>query len=254
VQSDEVTVSQSVARGGIPPAGSYISIVVEDTGLGIPLAVQEQIFEPFFTTKEAGQGTGLGLATVYGIVKQSNGWISLDSDLDKGTTFTVFLPAVLDMLPVREIQPVAPLAVPGGETILVAEDNNAVRELICRTLAPLGYRLIVASDGEEGIFLATAAPESVDLVLTDVIMPGRSGRELVEFARGLWPTVPVLFISGYTDNEIGRGGVLQPDTAFLQKPFTGGELAIAVRATLDAATLHAPADVRFGLVQGLVQG
>ena len=208
---------------GVEP-GRYVLLAVTDTGCGIDKEILERIFDPFFTTKEFGKGTGLGLSTVYGIVKQSGGHIACTSEPGHGTTFRIYLPRT-EALPVRQAEE-APEQVPEqvrpglGEHILVAEDETAVRELIQRMLERLGHRVTLAANGNDALALVTEKGLDPDLVITDVVMPGMSGKELIERLRILRPGQRFLYMSGYTDNAIGDHGVLDPDTPFLQKPFT----------------------------------
>jgi signal transduction histidine kinase/CheY-like chemotaxis protein len=221
--------------------GPHVMLSVSDSGLGIPREILPHIFEPFFTTKEQGRGTGLGLATVYGIVKQSGGYIEVDSEPDRGTTFRIYLPRVDAASPALERSSRPPAAAGGTETILLVEDEEGVRELARDILRASGYAVIEARNGPEALLLSERHQGPLDLLLTDVVMPRMSGRELAERLAPLRPSMSVLYMSGYTDDAIIRHGVLGADTAFLQKPFTPATLVQRVRETLDLSRREAAA-------------
>jgi CheY-like chemotaxis protein len=216
-------------------AGQYAALIVEDTGTGIDPKVMPQIFEPFFTTKGPGQGTGLGLATVYGIVKQSGGNIYVDSTPGEGSRFTVLLPRTESA--VADVAVAAPPSLPrGSETILLVEDEAPLRAPLRRMLERQGYTVLEAASGLEALRLVSAAvtdEQRIDLVLTDVVMPDLSGRALGERLAAEWPELRVVYMSGYTDDEILRRGLTQSTAAFLEKPFTLERLAMVVREALD---------------------
>jgi CheY-like chemotaxis protein len=215
--------------------GRYVQLVVRDTGIGIPRELQPRIFEPFFTTKEAGRGTGLGLATVYGTVKQSGGYILVESEAGQGATFTVALPEA-DPAAARDgdsRQPVAAQEATGAETVLVAEDEDPLRALTTRILEHGGYAVIAARDAEDAIQQAERHSGPIHLLLTDVVMPGASGRALIEEMRLRRPGIRVLYMSGHTDDEVVRRGVLDREVPFLAKPFSPWLLLQAVRKALD---------------------
>ena len=221
--------------------GPHVMLAVSDTGTGIPHEIQSQIFEPFFTTKEQGKGTGLGLATVYGIVKQSGGYIEVDSEPGQSTTFRVYLPR-LDAEPAPVDRSARPAAAAGGtETILLVEDEEGVRELARDILRASGYTVLEARNGPEALLLCERHQGPLDMLLTDVVMPRMSGRELAERLAPLRPDLSVLYMSGYTDDAVIRHGVLGAGTAFLQKPFTPAALVLRVRETLDLTAASHPA-------------
>lgn len=212
--------------------GAYVMLAVSDTGYGMDKETQTRIFEPFFTTKEKGKGTGLGLSTVYGIIKQSGGYILVNSELGQGTTFKIYLPRVEDAAqPVRHVSLDQPQHA-GSETILLVEDEESVRELVRETLEAKGYRVIEANNGEAALGLAEKLSQPVDVLITDVVMPGMSGRELSARLSASFPMTKVLYLSGYTEDAIVHEGVLEPGTAFLQKPFTLHALARKLREVL----------------------
>ena len=213
--------------------GPHVMLAVSDSGVGIPRELQRHIFEPFFTTKEQGKGTGLGLATVYGIVKQSGGYIEVDSEPGRGTTFRIYLPRVDSASPAAERSPRAAAPTGGTETILLVEDEDGVRELARDILRSSGYTVLEGRNGAEGLLLGERHQGALDLLLTDVVMPRMSGRELAERMVSLRPELSVLYMSGYTDDAVIRHGVLAAGTAFLQKPFTPAALVLRVRETLD---------------------
>ncbi len=212
--------------------GDYVLLQVSDTGTGMDEKTRAQIFEPFFTTKERGQGTGLGLATVYGIVKQSGGYIWAYSEPGAGSTFKVYLPRVAASA--ESVRPATPEAIPrGNETILVAEDEPGVRELACDFLQSHGYNVLQARDPAHALKLAEDNPARVQLLLSDVVMPGMRGTELAARVTQLNPAIRVLFVSGYTDNSIVQQGFIEPGTNFLSKPFSREALLRKVRQVLD---------------------
>lgn len=221
----------------IPP-GRYVLISVADTGCGMTEEVKQHLFEPFFSTKEKGKGTGLGLATCYGIVKQAQGHIVVDSELKKGSTFRIYLPCA------EKIGEAQPLTIEkeqelprGHETILVVEDQPLVKELTVRVLRDQGYQVIAAGDGPEALRLVNEKDRSlrvpIDLLLTDVIMPEMTGNELAKCLKEICPGIKVLFTSGYDDEAIGHLGVIDPQVEFIQKPFTPKSLVLKVREVLD---------------------
>jgi signal transduction histidine kinase len=214
------------------PRGRYVVLQVTDSGVGMTPEILARVFEPFFTTKERGKGTGLGLATVYGIVQQSDGHVRVDSAPGAGTTFRVYLPRV--EAPVEAPREAAPVTAPeaGSETVLVAEDEPLVRVLVRKTLTQAGYRVLEAGGGEEALQLAARHDGTIHLLVTDVVMPGMSGRELMRRLAEVRPSVKVLYMSGYSDEAVERHGVLDPGTAFMQKPFTPSVLARRVREVL----------------------
>ncbi len=217
--------------GRVMPAGQFVLLRVSDTGVGIAADQIDHLFEPFYTTKEVGKGTGLGLSTVYGIVKQSGGYIWVESQVGVGTVFSVYLPrAAGEVVALRDAP--QPTELTGTETVLVAEDEAAVSAVTCRTLRRAGYRVLAASNGREALTLASQHEGRIDLLLTDVIMPELGGRELSEQLRARRPDIRVLYMSGYTHDEIDGRGLMQKDAAFLHKPFEIRELATAVRAAL----------------------
>jgi PAS domain S-box-containing protein len=221
------------------PVGAYVRVVVSDTGQGMNAATRARVFEPFFTTKPPGQGTGLGLATVYGIIKQSGGFIWVYSEPGLGTTFKIYLPqASEEAFALGDSQ--LPLDVPGGiETILLAEDEPSVRRMVCRALRGGGYRVLEAINGSEALQIAQRETEAIHLVVSDLVMPVMGGRELGERLAKLRPGVRMLYISGYTDDDVIRRGLLVPGSPFLQKPFEAAALARKVREVLDGtAQLH----------------
>jgi len=235
LETSNITLDQDYIywHTGITP-GDYIMFAVSDTGAGMTDEVKAHLFEPFFTTKEKGKGTGLGLSTVYGIVKQSNGHILFYSELGQGTTFKIFLPRVeeeITAIPRRDDLGYMPK---GNETILLVEDEPLVRGLAIRVLREQGYNLLEAANGMEALSVAQEhANEKIHLLLTDVIMPQLGGKELADRLKKLRPNVEVLFTSGYTDQAILQRGLLNPDFAFLEKPFSPSGLVRKVREVLD---------------------
>jgi two-component system cell cycle sensor histidine kinase/response regulator CckA len=212
--------------------GRYVMISVSDTGKGMTREVLAHVFEPFFTTKDVGKGTGLGLSVVHGIIKQSGGAIDVYSELNIGTSFKIYLPAVED--PVTERRRTGAEIARGDETVLLVEDDRAVRDLAALCLRHGGYVVLEAMSGPHALRLLEEYAGRVDLMLTDVVMPEMGGRRLVEIVREQWPKIRVVFMSGYTDDVVVRQGVLQSDIAFLQKPFTLATLTRKIRDVLDA--------------------
>lgn len=212
--------------------GRHVELLVRDEGTGMDLDTQRRIFEPFFTTKAEGRGTGLGLSTVYGIVHQNKGSLAVESELDKGSTFHVFLPLAQ---PGRDAWPSAQRgpAQRGTETVLLVEDEPQVRRVCALTLSSLGYQVVVARDAEEAIRICGSDDCTVDAVLTDVVMPGISGVMLVERLRALRPELKALFMSGYTDRQIVDVSKLNESAAFIHKPFTPDSLGRQLRQLLD---------------------
>jgi signal transduction histidine kinase/ActR/RegA family two-component response regulator len=212
--------------------GSYIVLAISDTGMGMDPETVTHLFEPFFTTKAPGKGTGLGLATAYGIVKQSGGAISVYSEPGRGTTIKIYLPAAEAKAAVEASGQGPAAALRGSETILVLEDEARVRKLVCEVLAGRGYRVLEAVRGEEAIRMAREHKGRIHLLLTDVVMPEMSGPQALEQIRARHPNVKVLFMSGYTDEAMVHHGILDSGAAFLQKPFLPETLARKVREVL----------------------
>ena len=214
--------------------GPHVMLLIRDTGIGMDETAQAHIFEPFFTTKEAGRGTGLGLATVYGIVKQSGGSILVDSAPGQGTTFKIFLPRTQQAAVLTTDPLPSPRDLWGLETVLLIEDQPEVRAVILNTLARQVYKVLEAANGVEALSVVENHFGTVQLLLTDVVMPGMSGRDLAKRLLIGRPDLRVLYTSGYTDDTIAHHGVLEAGMSFIQKPFTPTELLVKVRSLLDA--------------------
>jgi CheY-like chemotaxis protein len=234
LQTANLTLAGADARELDLSPGRYVTLTVSDTGVGMDASMQEHIFEPFFTTKETGKGTGLGLATVLGIVEQSGGAIQCLSEVGQGTSFRILLPAAAE----EGVQPGAhsagtAVAPAGTESVLLVEDEDTVRALVRTILEGRGYTVAEARNGREGLKLCQTHPAKFDLLLTDVVMPELGGRELAEAALKLRPGLKVVFMSGHTQDVILKEGV-QQGAAFLHKPFTPLQLAEKVRETLDS--------------------
>ena len=229
--------------------GQYVMLAVSDTGTGIDPEIQSQIFEPFFTTKERDRGTGLGLATVYGVVKQSGGYIAVDSEKGKGARFSVYLPRVGQTVSTEETKIAPPANIRGSETVLLVEDAEPLRKLAHMFLRDSGYKVLTAADGTEALAAARSYAGPIHLLLTDVVMPGINGRVLAERLAPLQPGMKVLYMSGYTDTFIAGHGVLEAGTHLLHKPFTEDVLTRKVREVLDStgsASVPAPKPVPAG--------
>ncbi len=208
---------------------------ISDTGVGMEASIMSKIFEPFFTAKEPGQGTGLGLATVYGIVRQMNGHITCYSEVDMGTRFSVYLPAAAGLAPVENGAGAPdPVTCRGAETVLLVEDDAEVRQLIHRALTSYGYQVLEAITGQHAVELAREHEGPIHLLVTDVIMPKISGADLAGLIKPVHPETRVLYVSGYTNDAIIRHGIMTANVNFLQKPFTPAGLASKVRHVLDS--------------------
>jgi len=226
---------QDVQRFGLDARQEWIVIRVTDTGVGMTDVIREQIFEPFFTTKERGKGTGLGLPLAYGMIEQSGGEIRVDSAPGHGTTFHLLLPRLGERPTALTVEEDVPGVLTGEETVLLTEDEDSVRTVATAALERRGYRVLAAADGESAIAISRAFPGRIDLLVTDVVMPGMNGRELAEQLEQTRPGMRVLFVSGYTDDAVLLKGVSLDERTFLQKPFTSLELAKRVRVVLDQA-------------------
>ncbi len=232
IETSDVTLDEgyAVSHEEVIP-GRYVMLAVSDNGTGMSKEVQEKIFEPFFTTKMAGIGSGLGLAMIYGIVKQHHGYIYVYSEPGKGTTFKIYLPAVQKDVIEADKEKVPLLE--GNETILVVDDDPFIRKLAVDMLTPLGYRLLQADNGETALKTGSDFEGAIDILLTDVIMPGMNGKELADAFRLKRPNAKVVFMSGYTTDAIAHRGILQKETVFIQKPLTLYKLAGKLREVLD---------------------
>ena len=234
------TANGEFGRGGSltdgPPTGDFVILSVSDTGLGMNREVLGHIFEPFFTTKELGRGTGLGLSTVYGIVKQSGGYIYAHSELGSGTSFDVYLPRVPE--PATVVELAVPSVQGGSETILVVEDDEGVRALTCEVLEDRGYDVVAASDGEHAMEIVRRKQLEAELLITDVVMPRMNGRELAGRLRDRRPELKVLYMSGYSARVMSHRGLVQDEAQLLQKPFTPRSLADKVREVLDGVPVR----------------
>ena len=219
-------------------AGDYVMLAIADTGTGMSEEVKAHLFEPFFTTKPSGKGTGLGLATCFGIVKQNTGHINVHSELGSGTTFKIYFPQVQSALESPRVRNLPTEAAGGNETVLLVEDEPVVRELAVATLREKGYTVVEAVNGEEGLRLARQHDGKIDLVLTDVVMPVMGGKEMADALRTSHPDTKVLFTSGYTEDALGHHGVLRPGILFLPKPYMTATLARKVREILDEGLIQ----------------
>jgi two-component system cell cycle sensor histidine kinase/response regulator CckA len=227
--------SEEYAQRHATVPGHFVMLAVSDTGIGMNSDVQPRIFDPFFTTKDSGKGTGLGLATVYGIVKQSGGNIWVYSEVGRGSTFKVYLPRVDEVIAHENSGPLR-LMPKGTETVLVVEDEDQVRIILTEILTGQGYNVLSASDGEQALLISQNPDHDIKLLITDVVMPLMSGRELSERVSAVFPNLPILFMSGYTDDAIVRHGLLDEKLNFIQKPFDSTSVARKVREVLDAAS------------------
>jgi CheY-like chemotaxis protein len=225
--------AESIRRYPELKSGGYVMLAITDTGAGMSEEVRERLFEPFFSTKGVGQGTGLGLSTCYGIIKQSGGHISVYSELGRGTTFKIYLPQIEPQtkIPVQHID--SPDLPRGTETILLVDDDPALREMAATLLRRLGYTVLTAANGIEALNLQQRDTGHIDLLFTDVVMPQMSGQELADRVRALYPKTRILFTSAYTENAIVHQGVLDKGVVLLQKPFTLSALANKLREVLD---------------------
>jgi len=234
IETADVELDRSYVAGHVPTQpGPYVLLAISDTGVGMDDATKARLFEPFFTTKEPGRGTGLGLATVYGIVKQSGGYIWAYSELGHGTTFKIYLPRVAETPVPPESTTGTPIPVRGSETVLVVEDQEEVRQLTKRVLEARGYAVLAARNGAEALEIVARHPTRIHLMITDVVMPGMNGRELAELACAKRSDLKVLYVSGYTGEAVLQHRLLEPGVAFLQKPFTPDALARKTREVLD---------------------
>jgi CheY-like chemotaxis protein len=222
-------------EGRIPP-GDYAAVRVQDAGCGMDPATLARIFEPFFTTKETGKGTGLGLSTAYGIVNQSGGHIGVDSAPGRGTTFTIYLPRTAAPAPSPPGGRVDAAMVGGSETILLVEDEDEVRQLARDVLESCGYTVLATGDPREALTMAERRGDEIDLLVTDMVMPTIRGSALAAQLRRQMPDLPLLYISGYTDEMATPGGKIEPPASLLQKPFTPPALARAVRDALEVGS------------------
>ena len=220
--------------------GSYVALVVRDEGTGMSAEVQAQAFEPFFTTKEVDKGTGLGLSTVYGIVKQHSGHISVESVVGAGSTLSIYLPRVEMASEAPSLPRPSLRSVRGTERVLLVEDEDDVRAVARESLARYGYTVLEARDGEEALRIAGAESGHIDVMVTDVVMPGMNGRELAQRLLAIPPGTRVLYVSGYTDDALSQHGILDQELAFLAKPFAPETLARSVRQVLDDAPPNQP--------------
>jgi len=234
LETENVVLDETFARQHLQAQpGSYVRLAVSDTGTGMTKEVKAHLFEPFFTTKEQGKGTGLGLATVYGIVEQSGGHVEVYSELGMGTTFKIYLPRIQADVQITQGEPPAETLPHGTETILLAEDEAGVRELVCRVLERQGYTVLVAHPPSKALALSRGHSGPIALLVSDVVMPEMGGRKLAERLTSLRPEMKVLYVSGYTDDAIARHGVLEPGIAYLEKPFSLAKLVRKVREVLD---------------------
>jgi signal transduction histidine kinase/CheY-like chemotaxis protein len=236
---EPVELGDADAAGRHVRPGAYVRFAVTDTGTGMDEATRQSVFEPFFTTKEVGRGTGLGLAVAHGIVTQHCGQIDVESELGKGSTFTVFLPRARSASQSSVVAIVRPQVSPGHETLLVVEDEPAVRRAVQRNLERLGYHVIVAQDGEDALRIAESLA-SIDLLLSDVVMPGIDGPELACRLRAKWTDLPVLFVTGYSADRLARSDAVGPHDRVLEKPYQLDELARTIRAMIAARAARAP--------------
>jgi two-component system cell cycle sensor histidine kinase/response regulator CckA len=213
-------------------SGPSVRLSVSDTGIGMDDETRKNIFEPFYTTK-GNKGNGLGLATVYGIVQQNQGWIDVSSDVGKGSTFRIYLPR---MEGTDEPAPMAPKSVAaqliGSETVLVVEDQDEVRSFVVKALTEHGYRVLQAAEGNQALMLAERHPGAIDVLLTDVVLPGMNGRELADRFRIGRPDTKVIYTSGYTQDLIAHRGVLHDDISYIPKPYTADQIAAKVREAM----------------------
>jgi len=223
-----------VTHPGCVP-GEYVFLSINDEGCGMSPETLAQIFEPFFSTKGVGKGTGLGLATVYGVVKQNNGFIYANSEVGKGTTFTIYLPQVAGEIPETTVARTAETSQGMGETILVVEDEKSLRVICRHHLEALGYKVLVAETAEKALELSEQHPGDIHLLLTDVVLPEMNGRQLAKRICAAKPGVKVMFMSGYTADVIAQRGVLEQNSVFIEKPFTRNDLGRKVRETLETS-------------------
>jgi len=222
--------------------GDYVLLTVTDNGIGMDAATRVRVFEPFFTTKEKGKGTGLGLSTVYGVVKQSGGYIEVLSEPGAGATFKIYLPKVEDALDPQKQSTELPDSLHGTETVLLVEDEVALRKLSRQLLELCGYQVLEAESGAEALKVSREHTRAIHLLLTDVVMPGMSGRVLADQLVVQRPEMQVVYMSGYTGQTVGEHGVLAEGSYFLPKPFTREALARKVRRALDGRGALAGAD------------
>jgi PAS domain S-box-containing protein len=241
IETGNVEIQQSYRTGDVALVpGRYVMLAVSDTGCGMDAETQTRIFEPFFTTKGPGKGTGLGLSTVYGIVKQSGGYVFVYSEASRGTTFKIYLPRIEGSVEPPE-QPKIPVALCGGnETVLLVEDEPGVRVLVRETLQLYGYKVLEARHGYEALLIEQDYLNPIHMLISDVVMPQMSGREVADRLASARRDLKVLYISGYTEAAVIHHGVLDPGTAFLQKPFAPDDLVRKVREVLDAETCSRP--------------
>ncbi|MBI5376920.1 MAG: response regulator [Candidatus Schekmanbacteria bacterium] len=231
VELDEIFIKAH----GYGEKGNYALISVSDTGIGMDEKTQKKIFEPFFTTKETGKGTGLGLSIVYGIIKQHNGYINVYSEPGQGTTFKIYLPAITAKEEEKQTAIIQPVMPTGSETILVAEDNETVRELMSSMLETFGYKVMTADDGQDAIIKFTEDKDKIDLVILDLIMPKKNGREAYNAIKKIKPAMKFIFMSGYTADKIYKDGYLEEGSNYILKPFSPRDFLIKVRDVLDKA-------------------
>jgi len=234
IETQNIELDQQYVQGHLSAQpGPYVMLAVSDTGVGMDAGTQARIFEPFFTTKEKGRGTGLGLATVYGIVKQSGGWIWVYSEPGHGTAFKVYFPRVAAVAAPATASVAPPTSVRGSETILVVEDDETIRNLVLKVLKGNGYTVLAAANGDEAERVAGQHRGRIHLLMTDVVLPGLSGPEVARRLVTTRTDTRVLYLSGYTNDAVLRRGVLEAGVAFLQKPFTPGVLGRKIREVLD---------------------